>query len=72
MIQGAQAQRDQRPDQVGADIKWIEGTPVGEQGLDDLRSKTESEGHGEEGEIERPATSSVQDPIEGNLKLDIC
>lgn len=66
MIQGAHAHGGQRPDQVGADVERIEDAAVGEQSLDHLRSQTESEGYGEEGEIERSAASGVQDPVEGD------
>ena len=59
MIQGAQAQRGQRPDQIGADVERIEGAIVGEQALDYFRAQTEGEGYGKEGEIERSSASGI-------------
>lgn len=67
VIQGAQAQRDQRTNHVGADVERVEDAVVVEQRLDYLRGQPESEGHCEECEIERSATSGVQDPVEGDL-----
>lgn len=68
MIQGAQAQRDQRSDHVGADVERVEDAAIVEQWLDYLRAQSESDGHGEESEIERSAASGVQDPVEGDLR----
>lgn len=68
MIQGAQAYRGQGPNEVGGDVERIEDAVIGEQALDYFRAQPESEGHNEEGEIERSAASGVQDPIEGDLE----
>lgn len=65
MVQRAQAQRGERPREVGDDVEEVEVAAVGQEALQELGADAEGERADDEGEVEGAAAVGVEDPVEG-------
>jgi uncharacterized protein YvpB len=64
VVPAAQTNSAETSDHIGNDIKWVEGTIIGEETLDNFRTNTEAKSTDQESQVQGTSASGVEDPVE--------